>query len=118
MAFVVALDERLDDADLEVRRCGGQRALHAIERQHDPEVMLELGLRYLRVALELSAHAAIEPTRIARGEIGRNLCLSFIPGLDYVRQALQPIGEACQPVGRSPGPFGPGHTGSRRGQLS
>src|SRR5687768_15793577 len=41
MAFVIALDQRLDDADLEIGGCSRQRTLNLIEGQHDLEVMLE-----------------------------------------------------------------------------
>src|SRR5688572_11721365 len=116
MAFVIALDQRLDDANLEVGGCSRQRTLNLIESQHDLEVVLELGLGDLGVALELVAYPAVEAAGIARGEIARD-ARPRSPGLDYVRQASQRFGETRKAVGRSPGLLGRGQGGPRRGQL-
>ena len=69
MPFVVALDERFDHADLELGRRRRQRLLNLIEREHDLEAVLELGLRDLGVARELVPHARIETARVGRGQI-------------------------------------------------
>src|SRR5262245_3104705 len=114
MPFVVALDQRLDDADLELGGGCGKRALDLIEREHDLEAVLELRLGNLGVALELVAHARVEAARIARREIGGSPGLGAGARLDYVREALEAVGEARQPVGRGPVRFGPGHGGARR----
>src|SRR5688572_20636578 len=117
MAFVIALDQRLDDADLEIGGCSRQRTLNLIEGQHDLEVMLELGLGNLGVALELSADTVIKASCVARGEIARNARVGPA-SFDYVRQASYRLVEARQAVGRGPGRLGCGHGCPRRGQPS
>ena len=71
MTLVIALDERFDDTDLELGRRRGKRLPHLIEREHDLEVVLELGLRNLGVALELLPDSRVEPARVARSKIAR-----------------------------------------------
>ena len=115
MALVVALDQRFDQSDLELGRLGRKSRLHLIEREHHLEIMLELELRHLRMALELDAYPPVESAGVACGEVAGRTCFGRGTRLDDVRETPQPVGQPRQTGGRGPARFGLGHAMPRGG---
>ncbi len=114
MPFVVPLDERFDDVDLELRRRGRQRLPDRVEGQHDLEAVLELGLGYLEREFELVPHATIETAGISRSEVPRGPRLVLAAQLDEVGEPPETVDQTCQAIRRRPVRLGLGHANPRR----
>src|SRR5215471_3440118 len=71
MSFVVPIDQAPHDGDLELLRRFGERGADLVEREHDFEEMLELGLRQLLVAGDCVADAGVDSRGVARREVAR-----------------------------------------------
>src|SRR5687767_1469112 len=84
VAFVIAIDQRANDADFQLRRGGRQRALHLVECEHDLEPVLELRLRYQGGAREPLADARVATGRVSRRQIAGRARFGLRPRVDNV----------------------------------